>query len=72
MRDENTELRELCRQARLQCRITAERSAIRRPEDSRTRAESREIARLIAQTLSELGLSAFVFEQPVDTAHHLF
>jgi hypothetical protein len=71
MRRESAELRDACREARLRCRLVAERSAARRRPSISRHPESLLIARAIACTLSEIGVPAFVFEPSQDTAIHL-
>lgn len=66
-RRESADLIDASRQVRLQCRVTAERSAARR-RPSLGRADRLQIADCIARTLCELGRPAFIFEPSQDTA----
>jgi hypothetical protein len=70
-RRESAELRDACREVRLRCRLTSERSAALRRTGGSIELERLEIAHFVVRTLSALGLSAFVFEPPQDTAIHL-
>ena len=65
---QNAELRATCKELRLQCRQNAQRSLGLRRMTTPSNVESLRIAHMIADCLSELGFTAFVFEAPEDTA----
>jgi hypothetical protein len=67
-RRESAELRQACRQARLECHLATEWSASQRKRPDPGRLEYRMMAQAIARSLSELGHPAFVFEPSQDTA----
>lgn len=70
-RIQNAELRAACRELRLQCRQNAQRSAARRRIHTPYEPEAVLMAQAIARALAEIGVPAFVFEPPQDTAMQL-
>lgn len=71
-RIQSSELRGACREAVLQCRATRKCCAAQgRARTCLSAPEPLEVAQAIARALSELGLSAFVFQPPEDTAIRL-
>jgi hypothetical protein len=63
-------LRSACDRVVLQCRADSRQSATQRRTRTALEPVPLEVAHAIARTLGELGLPAFVFDPPHDTAIH--
>lgn len=68
---ESRALKDACQAAMLECRAALQSSAAHRRSRTAPHSEAQNIAPAIARTLSELGIPAFVFEPPHDTAIQL-